>query len=158
MLSILDLYIFYIIRIAYFAFFLYNWLCTIEKKSAMEIRLNQISKSFEKGQVIKPTSLTIESGSFTTLLGPSDCGKMTLLHPAGGYLLWHASWKIFQNHFLCLSCHFWQAPAIMRRCQSDGDDDQNRKKYGTAAVPAKIPAKVIEDAACNRCNRINMFA
>ena len=50
----------------------------------MEIRLNQISKSFEKRQVIKPTSLTIENGSFTTLLGPSGCGKTTLLRMVAG--------------------------------------------------------------------------
>ena len=37
----------------------------------MEIRLDGITKSFEKNQVIRPMSLTIESGSFTTLLGPS---------------------------------------------------------------------------------------
>ena len=56
----------------------------IEKRNAMEIRLNQISKSFEKRQVIKPTSLTIENGSFTTLLGPSGCGKTTLLRMVAG--------------------------------------------------------------------------
>ena len=50
----------------------------------MEIRLNQISKSFEKRQVIKPTSLRIENGSFTTLLGPSGCGKTTLLRMVAG--------------------------------------------------------------------------
>ena len=56
----------------------------IEKRNAMEIRLNQISKSFEKRQVIKPTSLRIENGSFTTLLGPSGCGKTTLLRMVAG--------------------------------------------------------------------------
>ena len=45
----------------------------------MEIRLHGITKRFEKKQVIRPTSLTIDSGSFTTLLGPSGCGKTTLL-------------------------------------------------------------------------------
>ena len=46
----------------------------------MEIRLDQIAKSFDKRQVIHPTTLTIENGNFTTLLGPSGCGKTTLLH------------------------------------------------------------------------------
>ena len=50
----------------------------------MEIRLNQISKSFDKKQVIYPTTLTIQDGSFTTLLGPSGCGKTTLLRMIAG--------------------------------------------------------------------------
>ena len=50
----------------------------------MEIRLEQITKSFDKKQVIQPTTLTIENGSFTTLLGPSGCGKTTLLRMIAG--------------------------------------------------------------------------
>ena len=50
----------------------------------MEIRLNQISKSFDKRQVIHPTMLTIRNGCFTTLLGPSGCGKTTLLRMIAG--------------------------------------------------------------------------
>ena len=50
----------------------------------MEIRLNQVAKSFDKRQVIHPTTLTIENGSFTTLLGPSGCGKTTLLRMIAG--------------------------------------------------------------------------
>ena len=50
----------------------------------MEIRLDQISKSFDKRQVIHPTTLTIQDGSFTTLLGPSGCGKTTLLRMIAG--------------------------------------------------------------------------
>ena len=50
----------------------------------MEIRLNQIAKSFDKRQVIHPTTLTIRNGSFTTLLGPSGCGKTTLLRMIAG--------------------------------------------------------------------------
>ena len=50
----------------------------------MEIRLEQITKSFDKRQVIHPTTLTIEDGSFTTLLGPSGCGKTTLLRMIAG--------------------------------------------------------------------------
>ena len=41
----------------------------------MEIRLTNITKSFGSKQVIAPTTLTVESGSFTTLLGSSGCGK-----------------------------------------------------------------------------------
>ena len=50
----------------------------------MEIRLREISKSFDKKQVIHPTTLTIKDGSFTTLLGPSGCGKTTLLRMIAG--------------------------------------------------------------------------
>ena len=50
----------------------------------MEIRLKEISKCFDKKQVIHPTTLTIENGSFTTLLGPSGCGKTTLLRMIAG--------------------------------------------------------------------------
>lgn len=50
----------------------------------MEIRLEQVTKSFDKKQVIHPTTLTIENGSFTTLLGPSGCGKTTLLRMIAG--------------------------------------------------------------------------
>ena len=50
----------------------------------MKIRLERITKSFEKKQVIRQTDLTIESGSFTTLLSPSGCGKTTLLRMIAG--------------------------------------------------------------------------
>ncbi|MCD8105397.1 MAG: ABC transporter ATP-binding protein, partial [Lachnospiraceae bacterium] len=50
----------------------------------MKIRLTDIEKSFAGKQVIRPVSITIESGSFTTLLGPSGCGKTTLLRMIAG--------------------------------------------------------------------------
>ena len=50
----------------------------------MEIRMLDVTKSFGKKEVIKRTSITIESGSFTTLLGPSGCGKTTLLRMISG--------------------------------------------------------------------------
>ncbi len=50
----------------------------------MEIRLINITKSFEHRQVIHPTTLTIADGNFTTLLGPSGCGKTTLLRMIAG--------------------------------------------------------------------------
>lgn len=51
----------------------------------MEIRLTNITKSFGSKQVIAPTTLTVESGSFTTLLGSSGCGKTTLLRMIAGF-------------------------------------------------------------------------
>ena len=50
----------------------------------MEIRLIQVAKSFDRRQVISPTTLTVRDGSFTTLLGPSGCGKTTLLRMIAG--------------------------------------------------------------------------
>ena len=55
-----------------------------EKRVAMEIRLEQVAKSFDKKEVIQPTTLKIQNGSFTTLLGPSGCGKTTLLRMIAG--------------------------------------------------------------------------
>ena len=50
----------------------------------MEIRLQQVAKSFGGKQVIQPTTLTMQNGGFTTLLGPSGCGKTTLLRMIAG--------------------------------------------------------------------------
>ena len=50
----------------------------------MKITLTGITKSFGEKQVIRTTTLTINSGSFTTLLGPSGCGKTTLLRMIAG--------------------------------------------------------------------------
>ena len=50
----------------------------------MKITLTGINKSFGKKNVIRTTSLSIDSGSFTTLLGPSGCGKTTLLRMISG--------------------------------------------------------------------------
>ncbi|MCD7883352.1 MAG: ABC transporter ATP-binding protein [Lachnospiraceae bacterium] len=52
--------------------------------TSMKVRLIDIEKSFAGKQVIRPVSITIESGSFTTLLGPSGCGKTTLLRMIAG--------------------------------------------------------------------------
>lgn len=50
----------------------------------MEIKLINLTKSFGAKQVIQPTSFIIQSGSLTTLLGPSGCGLQGLgIRPAG---------------------------------------------------------------------------
>ncbi len=51
----------------------------------MEIKALSISKSFDKkNKVLDNLNLTIESGSLTTLLGSSGCGKTTLLRIIAG--------------------------------------------------------------------------
>ena len=51
------------------------------------IQFKNIVKSFEDGQVVlKGVSLDIYENEFVTLLGPSVCGKTTLLRILGGFL------------------------------------------------------------------------
>ena len=50
----------------------------------MKITLKNISKSFNNKEVIHPCNIVIEDGKFTTLLGPSVCGKTTLLRIIAG--------------------------------------------------------------------------
>ena len=53
-----------------------------------DIRLNAINKSYQKGDntvvVHDDFNLTIKSGEFVALMGPSGLGKSTLLHLMGG--------------------------------------------------------------------------
>ncbi|WP_320128552.1 ABC transporter ATP-binding protein [uncultured Sphaerochaeta sp.] len=49
-----------------------------------KIVLKNISKKFGKTYAVKDLNLTIEEGSFVTLLGPSGCGKTTTLRMIAG--------------------------------------------------------------------------
>jgi spermidine/putrescine transport system ATP-binding protein len=48
------------------------------------VRLENVSKKFDKNYVIKDFSLDIYEGEFLTLLGPSGCGKTTVLRMISG--------------------------------------------------------------------------
>jgi len=48
------------------------------------VKLENISKKFDKDYVIKDFSLDIYEGEFLTLLGPSGCGKTTVLRMISG--------------------------------------------------------------------------
>ncbi|MDG2313082.1 MAG: ABC transporter ATP-binding protein [Alphaproteobacteria bacterium] len=54
-----------------------------ESKSTVEIR--NVSKWFGEVTALDNVSLTIQQGEFFSLLGPSDCGKTTLLRMIGGF-------------------------------------------------------------------------
>ena len=50
----------------------------------MRINMKNISKSYDKVDVIKNLDLQIADKEFTTLLGPSGCGKTTILRMIAG--------------------------------------------------------------------------
>ncbi len=49
------------------------------------LELKNISKDFDKGEVLSNINLYVRQGEFLTLLGPSGCGKTTLLRIIGGF-------------------------------------------------------------------------
>ncbi|MCR4712719.1 MAG: ABC transporter ATP-binding protein [Clostridia bacterium] len=49
------------------------------------VRINQVSKAFDRNFVIREFSETFQNGEFITLLGPSGCGKTTLLRIIAGF-------------------------------------------------------------------------
>ena len=53
-------------------------------KDNIMVRFDNVSKSFDKTNVIKNVSLDIYEGEFITFLGPSGCGKTTLLRIISG--------------------------------------------------------------------------
>lgn len=50
----------------------------------MDIRLDAISHSYGKMEILRDISLDVPSGRIVCLVGPSGCGKSTLLRFAGG--------------------------------------------------------------------------
>lgn len=50
----------------------------------MEYRVNNIYKSYEGLSVLEDVTLTFQDGKTTCILGPTGCGKTTLLHIVSG--------------------------------------------------------------------------
>ncbi len=49
------------------------------------VKINQVSKAFDRNFVVREFSETFQDGEFVTLLGPSGCGKTTLLRMIAGF-------------------------------------------------------------------------
>ena len=60
----------------------------------MQIRLENVSKSFDDVSAVKRLNLTIEDGQLVSILGPSGCGKSTTLFLLAGLI------KLTSEHFL----------------------------------------------------------
>ena len=54
-----------------------------EKK--IVVKLDNITKSFEDGEILKPINLDVYEGEFLTFLGPPGCGKTTTLRIIAGF-------------------------------------------------------------------------
>ena len=52
----------------------------------MIVKIDNVSKSYNKTPVIRIVSLDIEKGERVVILGPSGCGKTTLLRMVAGFI------------------------------------------------------------------------
>src|SRR6059058_2859850 len=53
--------------------------------SGGHVRLESLTKRFDKTVAVDDISIEIEAGEFFSLLGPSGCGKTTTLRMVGGF-------------------------------------------------------------------------
>lgn len=51
---------------------------------SVSLKVEEVSKSYDKNQALHKVSMTINKGEFVCLLGPSGCGKSTLLRLIAG--------------------------------------------------------------------------
>ncbi len=52
----------------------------------VEVRVENVRKTYGKVEALKGVSLTFKSGGLTAILGPSGCGKTTLLRSIAGFI------------------------------------------------------------------------
>lgn len=52
----------------------------------VEVRVENVRKTYGKVEALKDASLTFASGAMTAILGPSGCGKTTLLRSIAGFI------------------------------------------------------------------------
>jgi ABC-type Fe3+/spermidine/putrescine transport system ATPase subunit len=52
----------------------------------VEVRVENVRKTYGKVEALKGASLTFSSGAMTAILGPSGCGKTTLLRSIAGFI------------------------------------------------------------------------
>ncbi len=57
----------------------------LDNLHSAHVRLDNVTKKFERVIAVDHISLDIPRGTFTTLLGPSGCGKTTLLRMIAGF-------------------------------------------------------------------------
>ena len=50
------------------------------------LQAESITKTFDKEEILKGISLSIEENTFTAILGPSGSGKSTMLHVLSGLM------------------------------------------------------------------------
>jgi spermidine/putrescine ABC transporter ATP-binding subunit len=56
-----------------------------QARTSVDLRLEDVSKTFGSVAALRPTSLAVESGLLISLLGPSGCGKTTTLRIIAGF-------------------------------------------------------------------------
>jgi ABC-type Fe3+/spermidine/putrescine transport system ATPase subunit len=63
----------------------------------VEVRVDNVRKTYGKIEALKGASLNFKSGAMTAILGPSGCGKTTLLRSIAGFIQVDTGRVLFDN-------------------------------------------------------------
>ena len=63
----------------------------------VEVRVDNVRKTYGKVEALKGASLEFKSGAMTAILGPSGCGKTTLLRSIAGFIQVDSGRVLFDN-------------------------------------------------------------